>query len=279
MLVQDDPEWHRVETRDDAAVELRSPGIDRDSVALRRVADRFGAGIEHQPQHSAGVVRRAADDEVLRRISPDLREPLEVRLEAARGKDHRASTDLHVATSHANRRGLEPSIANRQADHVGVIDDTDAEPLGRGVGAVHQRLSASQEERVGPPEVQRAPERGLKANAEAAHSPRRVRRRANHHSSKRDIGDAARDAQDVRHEFVFGIRVGEDVGRRGVHAPQVPHVPAVAAAKRARRPLEHDDARAPLGRDERGAQGSVPAAQDGDIVRLSAQYAERSARR
>ena len=103
MLVDHDPERHRVEARDDAAVELRRARIDGDGMTLGRIADRIGAGVEHQPQDRARVVRGTPDDEVPCRLSPDLLEPLEVRLEAAGREDDRAASDVGLTIGHAHR--------------------------------------------------------------------------------------------------------------------------------------------------------------------------------
>src|SRR3972149_358251 len=42
VTIDDDAERHAVQTRDDPAVELRRPGVDRHRVELGRVADRPG---------------------------------------------------------------------------------------------------------------------------------------------------------------------------------------------------------------------------------------------
>src|SRR2546428_7340233 len=50
--------------------------------------------------------------------------------------------------------------------------------------------------------------------------------------------------------FRSRVRVGEDLGRGGVHAPQIPHVTAVTAAEHARGALQDDDACAQFRGDE-----------------------------
>jgi len=76
VTIDDDAERHAVEPRDDAAVELRRAAVDRDGVALARVADGCRAGVEQCPQHRARVVRRAANDEIARRVAPRFAQPV-----------------------------------------------------------------------------------------------------------------------------------------------------------------------------------------------------------
>ena len=68
--------------------------------------------------------------------------------------------------------------------------------------------------------------------------------------------------------FVVGIRVGQEVGRRVVHTPQVSRVSTVASAKLPGRALHHHDARALLGCAEGGAQSGIPAAEHDDVEDL-----------
>mgnify|MGYP003693782247 CR=1 FL=1 len=128
------PSGTRVEARDDAAVELRRARIDGDGVALRRIADRLGAGVEHQPQDRARVVRRAADDEVRRRRSPQISSShsrFDSKPPAASTTAARAN--VGVAVGHPHGRRLEAAVANVEADDVGVVARRDAEALGRRV--------------------------------------------------------------------------------------------------------------------------------------------------
>src|SRR5581483_4926723 len=89
-----DAERDAVEARDDAPVEAGRARVDGDRVALGGIADPGHALIEEVAQDAAPRVRRAADEEVLRRLAPVLLEPLDVALEAAgsrhdRGGPHR----------------------------------------------------------------------------------------------------------------------------------------------------------------------------------------------
>ncbi len=70
VAVDHDAVGHAVQTRRDAAVELRRARVQRHGVALRRIADRRHALVEQVLQHPAAVVGRAADDEVVDRVAP-----------------------------------------------------------------------------------------------------------------------------------------------------------------------------------------------------------------
>ena len=61
-------------------------GVDRHGMALRRIADGPRAAVEHQLQHCARIVGRAADDEVVGGVAPDLLQPLEIRFESSGGQ-------------------------------------------------------------------------------------------------------------------------------------------------------------------------------------------------
>src|SRR6185369_14479855 len=93
IAIYDDAERHRVEPRRDAAVELRRSAVDRHRVAFARAPDRLRARVEHCVQYRARVVRRAAHDEVVGRVSPRLAEPAEVRFEPARREHDGARGD------------------------------------------------------------------------------------------------------------------------------------------------------------------------------------------
>ena len=89
VLVDDDAEDHAVVPRDDAAVVFRRARVDRDRVALGRIADLLRRPVEQHLQHGAAIVRRAADQEIVRRRAPVLLQPFDVGLEAAAGRDER----------------------------------------------------------------------------------------------------------------------------------------------------------------------------------------------
>ena len=87
LLIDHDAERHAVDAGDDPAVELGRAPVDRDGVALLRIADLPDAAVEQRAQQQDLVVGRAAHDEVVRHVAPVLLQPGDVRLESARGGD------------------------------------------------------------------------------------------------------------------------------------------------------------------------------------------------
>ena len=71
----------------DAAVEFRRARVERDGVAAARIAHRLGAVSEQLFQHPSLIVRRAADDEVVRGFAPVFFQPRNIRFKAAGGND------------------------------------------------------------------------------------------------------------------------------------------------------------------------------------------------
>ena len=234
-----------------------------------RIADRLRARVEHQLQHGAGIVGRAPDDEVVDGVSPDLPQPVEIRFESAGGQHDGPGTDgLHAATRR-HRHGAKAAIPEVESGHAGVVQHPDAQAPGRGVVAVHQRLAAAEKVHVGPPEVQRAPERRLQPDAEALHPAGAAGRPAHDQARERFVGSPRRHAHEVADVFVLRVRVGQERRRRVVHRPEVARVAAVAAAKSPRRPFEHDDRGPALARGERRAEARVAAAEHRDVEGFS----------
>ena len=94
VLVDDDAEHDRVVPGDDAAVEFRRAGVDRDRMALGGVADVLHALGEQHFQDRAAVIGRAADQEIVGGVAPIFLQPFDVGLEAAGGGDQRRGADF-----------------------------------------------------------------------------------------------------------------------------------------------------------------------------------------
>ena len=123
LLVDHDAERHAVDAGDDAAVEPGRAPVDRDGVALRRIADLAGAAIQQRAQQQALIVGRAADDEIVRHVAPVLLQPGDVRLEPARGATRVLARTSCVAPFSAPGRD-EAAVFDRQILRLGVVDDT-----------------------------------------------------------------------------------------------------------------------------------------------------------
>ena len=94
VLVDDDAEHHRVVPRDDAAVEFRRAGVDRDRMALGGIADVLHALVEQQLQDRAAVIGRAADQEIVGRLAPIFLQPFDVGLKTAGRRHQRRGADF-----------------------------------------------------------------------------------------------------------------------------------------------------------------------------------------
>ncbi len=214
---------------------------------------------------SACVVRRSAHDEVVGGRSPDFPQPLEIRLESAGRQHDRARRDRFDTAVHRHRHGRETAVLDFDPRDLGVVQHANAQPLGCGVIAVHQRLAAAEKEHVRAVEVQRPLERRLQSPAERTNPRRAIRRVAHDAARQRFVRPAPGDAHQVGQEFVFAVSVDEQIGRAIVHRAQVAGVAAVASAKFLRRAFDHDDGRAGLPGGQRRAQSRVAASEHGDV--------------
>ena len=113
-------------------------------MALASVADWLGAGLEHALQRHARVVGGAAHDEVLRGITPDLAQPLEIGLESPRCNDGRRRANRLQGPVGPNVHRIEVTTRETEIDDVGVVEHVDPQALGGGVVAVHQRLASTE---------------------------------------------------------------------------------------------------------------------------------------
>ena len=149
-------------------------------------------------------------------LAPHLAQPLEVRLEPAGGEHQRPgrASSAVAAAGRGRVAAVEPAVARGRARRPRRRTPRRMpSALGGGVVAVHQRLAAAEEERVGAPQVQRAAQRRLEAHAELPH-PRRDSRPSGDDQQPRErlVGLAAGDAQQVGEELV--LRVRRRSGRR-----------------------------------------------------------------
>jgi len=88
---------------------------------------------------------------------------------------------------------------------LGVVYRVDAERLGGEVERVQHRPTAAEEERVGPPEAERAAERGLEADPLLGDPAEHFLRLADHVPGERLVGLAAGHPEQIVPEFLLGI--------------------------------------------------------------------------
>ena len=106
--------------------------------------------VQQIAQHAAAIERRAADDEIVDCIAPVFAHPVP----GSPGTPPDATTTQRALTvaGKAAIGDLGPAhrtVVHRQGQHLAVIDDFHAQPLGGQVVGVDQRLAAAQEEGVG----------------------------------------------------------------------------------------------------------------------------------
>ena len=141
------------------------------------------------------------------RVAPGLAQPVEVRLEAA-GATHDGAADRASRRRSARRGGT-----GRRRDRARRPRrrDVDAQTLGGGVVAVHQRLAAAEEERVGARQVQRAAQRRWKRTPNCRIHPGTPSAARSNEPRQRSSVVARVDAQQVREKNSSSIRAGEHV--------------------------------------------------------------------
>ncbi len=138
-------------------------------MALRRVADRADAGVEQHAQDGAGVIGRAADQEIIGRRAPILLEPLDIGLEAAGSRHQRAAAHALHAPLVLDGGRHEITVVDGERGHRRVIEAGDAERLRAPVERVERAAPAAEEEGIGLAERERAAERRLEAHALLVH--------------------------------------------------------------------------------------------------------------
>ena len=199
----------------------------------------------------------------LRAASPhDSAEPVEVGFEAAgrhddavRGKDLDTSRSTHLDAG--ARLPIKP-----QVDDFGLVADID--PLGRcsPVVRVDECLATTEEEAVGPGQMQGPAQRRLPPDPVIRHPARKRHRLRHEQLDQRRPGVLRVKHVDVVDEFLGRIWIDHEVVDLEVGDPDVPRVARVAAAHMARCPLDKRDLCACVTRRERRAEAGVPASND-----------------
>ncbi|GBF25806.1 hypothetical protein MnTg02_00840 [bacterium MnTg02] len=203
VLVHDNRINNAVDPRANPAIIFWRPPIDGDGVALIGFAHLARAIIEKHPQHPAHIVTRAANEEIIRNVSPSLFEPREIRFKAARGDDHRLRLDLfHLPVArNFGRRKL--SIFKNQIGYFGLIEDFDAQGFSGGEIGIHHGLAAAEEKCVCAAEAECPAEGGLEAHTLRHHPIHRMRGAFDHQARQFLIGFAAGHAQQIVPIFLF----------------------------------------------------------------------------
>ena len=255
---------------DDAAVEFRRAGVDRDRVALGGIADVLHALVEQHLQDRAAVIGRAADQEIVGGIAPVFLQPFDVGFKTAGRRHQRRGADFGGAADRLLQRGgQEHAVLDLEVGHFSIVDDLDAEFFRGEIQRVQHRASAAEEERIGAAKAQRAAERGLPAHALFDDPVQDVLGLLDHELGEFLVGLTAGQAQQIVPELFLGVGAGEDRGRGIMRATHVAGVAGIAAAIEFWRAFQHQHRGAGAPGADRGAQGGVTAADDKHIEFLS----------
>src|SRR5205085_7691459 len=113
-----------------------------------RVADGLDTFPEKNFQYRAAIVRRTADEEVVRRRAPILLQPLDVRFEAAGCRDKRAGTEGNPLALPRDGGRPECAILDVEIDHFGLVFNFHPQPFGGEIERVEHRASATEKKGV-----------------------------------------------------------------------------------------------------------------------------------
>src|SRR6267378_4037930 len=106
-----------------------------------RVANRFSSFFQKSGKQHSVVVRRAANDEIVGRVSPVLFEPLDVGFIATGGHHDRAAPDELFGFSDLEPYALESAIFDDEVFNHGVVTDADPHAARRLIIRIQKRLS------------------------------------------------------------------------------------------------------------------------------------------
>ncbi len=97
VFVDNDAEHHGIVPGDDATVEFRRAGVDRDRMTLLGIADLLHALGEQHLEDRAAIIGCAADQEIIGGLAPVLFQPFDVGLKTAGGGDQGRGADAYAA--------------------------------------------------------------------------------------------------------------------------------------------------------------------------------------
>ena len=160
------------------------------------------------------------------------------------------------------RRRCDASPSKPQVDDFGLVADIDPSGRRSPVVRVDECLAATEEEAVGPGQVQGPAQRRLPPDPVIRHPARKRHRLRHEQLDQRRPGVLRVQHVDVVDEFLGGIWIDHEVVDLEVGDPDVPRVARVAAAHMARCPLDKRDLGACVTRRERRAEAGVPASND-----------------
>src|SRR5713101_3951425 len=268
LLIDDNPKRNRVEPCNNAAVKFRRARVHRNSVKSFRIANCLRSFFQESGKQHSVVVWCAADDEIVRRVSPVLLEPFDVGFVAPGGHHNRAGPDELFGFSALEPYALASAIFNDNVLNHGVVTNADSHATRRLIVGIQKRLSSSEEPSVGSSQVERTGERLLPAHTVRAHPLGKLARFSHRQLGEIEIGRLAGHANKVLQMLLFGIWAREKLVGGGMCAAYVSRVARVSTAHMFRSALEHQDSRAGVARCQCPTQGGVAASDYDDAVLL-----------
>ena len=136
-FVDDDSQRHTIQPRNNTSIKLGRPAVDCHCVTLLWIADRFGTVIQKQLQNSAFVIRRAANDEVARGLTPHSFEPFQIRFETTGSHDNAFRAEFRGLSVEKHPPAFEPALADVQFLDLGVVENANAPFPCRRVVGIH----------------------------------------------------------------------------------------------------------------------------------------------
>ena len=131
-------------------VELWRASVDRNGVALGRVANGLGALVQQITQHHTAVVLGSPDQKVLRARSPSALKPVCIALKPTRSRDHGFGLHPLLRAAFIGKNHLSHPLAlHIDVGHFRVIAHLNPQRFGPAIERVHQRFSPTQKERIG----------------------------------------------------------------------------------------------------------------------------------
>ena len=268
QLIDNDPKRDGVEPSNDAAVKFWRASVHRNGVKSPWIADRFRAFLQESGKQHSVVIRCAANDEIVRRVSPVFLEPLNVGFVPSGGHDNRAAPDELFSVSVFEPHTLEPAIFDDEVLNHGVVTDPDSHAARRLIIGIQKCLSSSEEPAVGASQVQRAGKRLLPIHPMRAHPFGKLARFAHRQFGEIQIGRSASYADEVLEMFLFRIWTREKLVGGGMGATDVSRMARISATHVFRSAFQYQHARDDVARCQCRAQSGVAAPDHNYVVFL-----------
>ena len=140
---------NRRDAGDDAAIEFRATGVDRNHVAARGISDRLCAGLEQAAQHATGGIWCAANHEAVGSGADIPAQPVEICLVAARARYHGLGDDAFLFAMTNDDDGA-AVVVTIEPHHLALVADDNSKRGCSRVERVDHGLAAAEQEHRSP---------------------------------------------------------------------------------------------------------------------------------